>query len=126
MKLTKAFSIIATVNIFALLIVYQRTEITKFSYKNKKSEDSLAQLMDRRDYLKFRIEYCKSLDRINDQLFAEVSNFQLPGEAQIVMLNKPQASQKKADLAKVSNKGTGLLSKTFFWLEPEAQAEPGE
>lgn len=126
MKLTKAFSIIATVNIFALLVVYQRTEITKFSYKNKNSQDRLAQLSDRRDYLKFRIEYCKSLDRINDQLFTKLSNFELPTQTQVVMLNTPAASGKNTDLAKVSNKGTGFLSKTFFWLEPEAQAEPGE
>ncbi len=126
MRLRKAFSIIATLNIFALLIVYQRTEITKFGYKNKNFQDRLQQLTDRRDYLKYRIENCKSLDHINDQLFTKISNFELPAQTQIVMLNTPKVIQNNTSLVKAADKASGILSKTFFWLEPEAQAESGQ
>jgi hypothetical protein len=128
MRLKKAFSIISAVNIFALLIVYQQTEITKYGYRNKQKEDFLQQLADKRNYLKYELEYSKSLRNINDRLFVKEANFNLPHEKQVVLIQMPSQVKAATSLVKAANKEQTLFSKVFFWLTPtaEAQAEGGE
>lgn len=123
MKLKKAFSFIALMNVFALFIVYQQTEIIKFGYKNKQKEDYLEKLTDRRSYLQYEVERNKSLAQINDRLLGEVTDYELPKGMQVVMLTTTPEVKAPSGLVKNSNKERSLFSKAFFWLGREAQAQ---
>lgn len=123
MRLNKFFSIIAFLNLFALLLVYQRTEITKFTYKNKEQEDYYEQLVDERNRLEFNLEYCKSLENINERLFVQAGNFELPRKSQIMMIKTSLATPSQGVALKAVAKERSLFSKALFWLEHEAQAE---
>jgi len=126
MRLNKVFSIIVFLNLFAMLLVYQQTEIIKFSYKNKEQKDHLQELLDYHNRLKFSIEYCKSLENIDNRLFAEAENFELPNQSQIMMIRASAPSSGQEVIAKVSKRQRNIFSKAFFWLEREVQAEANE
>ena len=123
MRLTKVFSIIVFLNLFALLLTYQQTEIIKFSYKNKEQKDHLQEVLDYHNRLKFTIEHCKSLENIDNRLFAQAENFQLPNQSQIMMLRASAPSSGQGVIAKASKGERNIFSKAFFWLEREVQAE---
>lgn len=122
MRLTRASCIIAVVNIFSLLIVYQRTEVVKYSYTNKRQEDFLQQLSDKRNFLRCQLESYKSLNNINNQLFVKAAEFELPAETQIVTIAAPAKRSTQAQ-ANTTPKNPGVFSKVSSWLEKEAQAE---
>jgi hypothetical protein len=125
MRLSKASTVIAVVNIFALLIVYQRTEAIKYSYKNKRQEDFLQRLIDRRNYLRFSLESYKSLDHIDQQLFKQASTFEMPAQKQVMVL--PTSTVKRQVLPeRLKSKERTVIAKALFWLEREAQAEPDQ
>lgn len=126
MRLKKAFSYIAFLNIFALVVVYQQTEIIKFGYKNKLKEDYLTKLMDNRSYLKYELENCKSLKNINKELFSKKDNYQLPTEMQVVLINSSNPTAVPKQIAKPLKPERSLLSRAFFWVGREAQAQGSE
>lgn len=126
LKLNKFFSTIVFLNFFALLLVYQQTEIIKFGYKNKRQKDKLQELDDYHNHLKYRIETHKSLDNINNRLFTQAENFQLPEESQIMTLRTARDTRVQETIVKTSLTRRNIFSKIFFWLEHEAQAEANE
>jgi len=127
MKLNKVFSIILFLNLFSLLLVYQRTEIIKFGYKNKRQEDYLYQQLDKCNRLKYEIEHHKSLENIDNRLFAQTHDFQLPTQAQIMTIKTAALTSKEEGVfSEIANRNRNIFSKAFFWLEHEAQAESGQ
>ncbi|MBU2540997.1 MAG: hypothetical protein KJ593_03750 [Candidatus Omnitrophica bacterium] len=126
MRLNKVFSIIVFLNLFALLLVFQRTEITKFSYKNKEQQDYFKELSDERSRLKDKLEYCKSLENINEQLLVQAGNFELPNESQIMLISSAAVVSGGAAVPISSFKERNFFSKVLFWLEHEAQAKSKE
>lgn len=126
MRLKKAFSFIAVMNFFALIIVYQQTEIIKFGYKNKQKEDLLTKLTDNRSYLKYELENCKSMKNINNKLFGKLDKYQMPTEMQVVLINSSTATLKPNQIVKAAEKERSILSRAFFWLGREAEAQSSE
>lgn len=126
MSLKKAFSLIAAMNFFALIIVYQQTEIIKFGYKNKQKEDLLTKLTDNRSYLKYELENCKSLKNINNKLFGKLDKYQLPTDMQVVLINSSATTLSPQQVAKAANKERSILSRAFFWIGREAEAQSDE
>ena len=122
MRVGRVSSIIVLVNIFALLIVYQRTEVVKYSYNNKKQEDYVQQLSDKRNFFRCQLESYKSLSHINNQLLVKADDFELPAETQIVTIAAVPKGEVEA-LAQATPVSSSVFSKVSSWLEREAQAE---
>lgn len=93
MKLPKFLSLIIFITVFALLYVYQQTEIFLFAYEGQKKQVVLQDLLDKNSILRYNIARNASLIRIGNRI-SNNADFQMPDAYRLVKLAQPLDSLK--------------------------------
>jgi hypothetical protein len=85
MRLSKFILLISLVTIFALLYVYQQTEILRLAYTAQKKTAIFEDLLDKNSVLRYNLGRSVSLVRIGSRV-SEHADFQMPDTYQLVRL----------------------------------------
>jgi len=118
MRLSKFLIIIAVITSFALLYVWQQTEIFRFAYKGEKNLSAFEDLLDRNTILRYNIKRNASLIRI-DKRVSEYADFQLPETYWLVRLGQSKEILKvDASVPKKEN----IISR-LFGIKRQAEAK---
>ncbi|MFA6357657.1 MAG: hypothetical protein WCY09_03190 [Candidatus Omnitrophota bacterium] len=118
MKLTKFFSTVVFITSFAVLYVYQQSEIFRLAYLGQKKQASYTELLDKNTALRYNINKNSSLVKIGGRI-NEGSEFQMPDNYRFV---KFVSSKEGLRLADQNQNKEGLLARIFS-LKREAQAK---
>lgn len=111
------FSLIFTTS-FALLYVYQQSEIFRMAYTAQKKAVLFQDLLDKNTLLRYNIESSASLVRIGNKI-SSMSDYEMPGVYQLV--RAPESAQGKR-MARYIPKKQNLLAQIFS-VKTEAQAK---
>lgn len=118
MKLSKFLTFAVFITAFALLYVYQQSEIFRFAYTGQKKQARFADLLDNNSLLRYNIEKSASLVRIGNRL-SKAPEFEMPTSYRLVRLTQPLENLSLAQ--HVYNK-EGMLSR-LFGIKRQAEAK---
>jgi hypothetical protein len=88
MRLSKFLLTVSFVTIFALLYVWQQTEIFRLAYEGQKRLTLCQDLLDRNAFLRYNKEKSASLIQIGGK-FSKVADFEMPDAYRLVRLSSP-------------------------------------
>lgn len=88
MRLSKFLLIVSFVTFFALLYVWQQTEIFRLAYEGQRKITLCQDLLDKNTFLRYNREKSASLIQIGTK-FSKVSDFQMPDAYRLVRLSQP-------------------------------------
>ncbi len=118
MRMTKFFSVVVFITSFAVLYVYQQSEIFRMAYLGQKKQATFNELLDKNTALRYNLRKNSSLvaigNRINDS-----KEFQMPDNYRYVKFISSRDGLKLADQ---NQSREGLLARIFS-LRREAQAK---
>ena len=118
MKLTKFFSTVVFITSFAVLYVYQQSEIFRLAYQGQKKQAVYTELMDKNTALKYSLNKSSSLVNIGARINAG-NDFGMPDNYRFVKFVPTSAGLK---LANQGQNSEGLLAR-IFGVKREAQAK---
>lgn len=87
MRVIKILSIVSLFTLFALLYVWQQTEIFRLAYIGQRKAVIFEDLLDRNNLLRYNIERNVSLTRIGNKISLE-TNFQMPDTYRLVRVTQ--------------------------------------
>lgn len=116
MRLPKFLSSLVFITLFALLYVYQQTEIFHLAYTGQKNTACFKDLLDKNAILRYNIQRNASLIRVGTK-FSEFVDFQMPDAYRLVRLTIPKEGLR---LSARSPKRENIVSRIF---EIKRQAE---
>ena len=88
MRISKFLSTVTFITFFALLYVWQQTEIFRLAYEGQKNFAVLQDLLDKNTLLRYNREKNASLTRISNKI-SKVADFQMPEAYRLVRLAQP-------------------------------------
>ena len=118
MRMTKFFSVIVFITSFAVLYVYQQSEIFRMAYLGQKKQVTFNELLDKNTALRYNIRKNSSLVAIGNRINA-TNEFQMPDNYRYVKFISSRDGLKLADQ---NQNREGLLARIFS-LRREAQAK---
>lgn len=118
MRLSKFISVIALITLFALLYVWQQTEIFRLAYIGQKNLGVFQDLLDKNTVLRYNIGRNASLVRIGNKVSDEMS-FQMPDTYRLVRL---QSSNEKLKVTGQTSKRESLAFR-LFGIKRQAEAK---
>ena len=118
MKLTKFFSAVVFITSFAVLYVYQQSEIFRLAYQGQKKQAIFTELLDKNTALRYNINKSSSLVNIGERING-TSDFGMPDNYRFVKLISTPAGLKFVDQSQAPE---SLLARIFS-LKREAQAK---
>jgi hypothetical protein len=118
MKLSKFLFLISFSTFFALLYVYQQSEIFRLAYAGQKKANQFQDLLDKNTLLRYNIESSASLINISSKL-SKGNDYEMPGTYQLVRLSAPLKNLKPNErIPKKEN-----IIARIFSIKTEAQAK---
>ena len=118
MRLTKFFSAVVFITSFAVLYVYQQSEIFRLAYLGQKKQAVFTELLDKNTALRYNLNKSSSLVNIGARING-TNDFGMPDNYRFVKFISSSAGLKLADQEQVRE---GLLARIFS-LKREAQAK---
>jgi len=88
MRLSKFLLIVSFVTFFAILYVWQQTEIFRLAYEGERKIALCQDLFDKNAFLRYNREKSASLIQIGAK-FSKVSDFEMPDAYRLVRLSQP-------------------------------------
>ncbi len=116
MRLSKFLFFAVVVTFFAILYVYQQTEIFRFGYLGQRRLTEFQDLQDKNTTLRYSIEKNASLIRLGDKVFSSM-DLQMPDSYRLVKLENSQQAK-----SGVFSSSENLVSRVFG-IKREAQAK---
>ncbi|MCX5702418.1 MAG: hypothetical protein NTW64_05560 [Candidatus Omnitrophica bacterium] len=88
MRLSKFLLIVSFVTFFAILYVWQQTEIFRLAYEGERKIALYQDMFDKNAFLRYNREKSASLIQIGTK-FSKVSDFEMPDAYRLVRLSRP-------------------------------------
>ncbi len=118
MKIPKFFTVIIFITAFALLYVYQQSEIFRLAYVGQKKQVHFADLLDNNSLLRYNIGKSASLVRIGSRV-SNGPEFEMPTSYRLVRLTQPLENLSLAQHVYVKE---SMLSR-LFGIKRQAEAK---
>lgn len=118
MKPFKFLLITLLITLFALIYVWQQTEIFRLAYKGEKKLRAFDDLLDKNTNLRYNIKKSVSLVRIGERV-SESEGFQIPSTYQLVKLAR---SNKETAAFRQLSKKENIVSR-LFGVKRQAEAK---
>lgn len=118
MKLSKFLLLVSFSTFFALLYVYQQSEIFRLAYLGQKKATQFQDLLDKNTIIRYNIESTVSLVNISNKL-SKGNNYEMPGTYQLVRLSSPPKNLKPNERVP---KKENIIARIFS-VKREAQAK---
>lgn len=119
MRLSRFIFLLSFATFFALLYVYQQSEIFRLGYAAEKRAAVFQDLLDKNTWLRYNIESNASLVRIGNKI-SSTRDYEMPGAYEVVRIAQPPSARRIAQTLPV--KKPGLIAKIFS-VRQEAQAK---
>ncbi len=119
MRMGKFLSLVFIITSFALMYVWQQTQIYCLAYSGQKDLTKFQNLLDENSLLRYNLKRNTSLIRIGTKVW-ESSDFQMPENYCLVKLNYRNEELKLAEVSAI--KQESLFSKLFS-IKREAEAK---
>jgi len=114
MRLSKVLGGTTFITLFALLYVWQQTEIFRLAYEGQKKQAEFQEELDKNSQLRYTLKKSSSLTRIGNRIPLS-QNFHLPEAYMLVKLNSNQAGNQE-------DRSENMVAR-LFTLKRQAEAK---